>query len=66
MSLFVVSAVVLTVQVASDALCPLEVTGRRVHRMIPGSQLKLYEKASHGLMISHMDELNRDLFDFIS
>jgi len=50
----------------SDALCPLEVTARTVHRMIPGSQLKVYEKASHGLMISHMDELNRDLFDFIS
>jgi len=50
----------------SDVFCRLEVTARRVHRLISGSQLKVYEEAPHGLMISHMDELNRDLFDFIS
>jgi non-heme chloroperoxidase len=50
----------------SDVLARLEVTAQRVHRLIPGSQLKVYEEGPHGLMISHMDELNRDLFDFIS
>jgi non-heme chloroperoxidase len=50
----------------SDVFCPLDVTAQRVHRLIPKSQLKVYEKGPHGLMISHMDELNRDLFDFIS
>jgi hypothetical protein len=28
-------------------------------------QLKVYEGAPHGLFISHMDRLNRDLLDFI-
>jgi non-heme chloroperoxidase len=50
----------------SDVFCPLDVTARVVHRLVPKSQLKVYEKGPHGLMISHMDELNRDLFDFIS
>jgi non-heme chloroperoxidase len=50
----------------SDVFCRLEVTAQRVHRLIPGSRLKVYEGGPHGLMISHMDELNRDLFDFIS
>jgi non-heme chloroperoxidase len=49
----------------SDVFCPLDTTARAVHRLIPGSQLKVYEKGPHGLMISHMDELSRDLFDFI-
>jgi non-heme chloroperoxidase len=50
----------------SDVFCRLEATARRVHQLIPGSQLKVYEDAPHCLMISNMDELNRDLFDFIS
>jgi pimeloyl-ACP methyl ester carboxylesterase len=50
----------------SDVLAPLEVTAQRVHRLIPGSQLKVYKEGPHALMISHMDELNHDLFDFIS
>jgi non-heme chloroperoxidase len=50
----------------SDVLAPLEVTAQRVHRLIPRSQLKVYKEGPHALMISHMNELNRDLFDFIS
>jgi non-heme chloroperoxidase len=49
-----------------DVYCGLEATAQRVHQLIPGSRLKVYEDGPHGLMISHMDELNRDLFDFIS
>jgi non-heme chloroperoxidase len=49
----------------SDVFCPLDATAGVVHRLIAGSQLKVYEKGPHGLMISHMDELNRDLFDFV-
>jgi non-heme chloroperoxidase len=49
----------------SDVFCPLDATARVVHRLVPKSKLKVYEKGPHGLMISHMDELNRDLFDFI-
>jgi non-heme chloroperoxidase len=49
----------------SDVYCRLDATAQSVHRLIPRSQLKVYEKGPHGLMISHMDELNRDLFNFI-
>ncbi len=49
----------------SDVMAPLELTAQRVHRLIPGSQLKVYDEGPHGLMISHMDGLNRDLLDFI-
>ena len=48
-----------------DVSTPLEFTGRKTARLIPGSQLKVYEGAPHGLMFTHMDRLNGDLYDFI-
>jgi pimeloyl-ACP methyl ester carboxylesterase len=47
-----------------DQSAPLDLTGRRVAQLIPGSELKVYEGAPHGLFITHMDRLNRDLVDF--
>jgi pimeloyl-ACP methyl ester carboxylesterase len=49
----------------ADKSAPLELTGRKTARLIPGSQLKVYEGAPHGLMFTHMDRFNRDLHDFI-
>jgi pimeloyl-ACP methyl ester carboxylesterase len=48
-----------------DVSTPLELTGRKTARLIPGSQLKVYEGAPHGLMFTHMDRFNRDLLTFI-
>ena len=48
-----------------DVSTPLELTGRKTARLIPGSQLEVYEGAPHGLMFTHMDRLNRDLLAFI-
>src|SRR5215475_14622464 len=48
-----------------DVSAPLELTGRKTARLIPGSQLKVYEGAPHGLMFTHMDRFNRDLHNFI-
>jgi len=48
-----------------DVSTPLELTGRKTARLIPGSQLKVYEGAPHGLMFTHMDRFNRDLHNFI-
>jgi non-heme chloroperoxidase len=48
-----------------DVSAPLELTGRKTAQLIPGSRLKVYEGAPHGLFITHMDRLNRDLHDFI-
>lgn len=49
-----------------DQSAPLELTGRRVAQLIAGSELKVYEGAPHGLFITHMDRLNRDLVDFVN
>lgn len=44
-----------------DTSTPLDVTSRRTARLIPGSELRIYEGAAHGLPITHMDRLNADL-----
>ncbi|HZS08145.1 MAG TPA: alpha/beta hydrolase [Blastocatellia bacterium] len=49
----------------ADVSAPLELTGRKTARLIPGSQLKVYERAPHGLMFTHLDRFNRDLLAFI-
>ena len=49
----------------ADQSTPLELTGRKTAQLIQGSQLKVYEGAPHGLFITHMERLNRDLLAFI-
>lgn len=46
-----------------DISAPLDFTGRRTADLIPGSQLKVYEGDPHGLFITHMKSLNRELLD---
>jgi non-heme chloroperoxidase len=48
----------------NDTSTPLDVTGRKTASLIRGSQLTVYEGAAHGLPITHMDRLNRDLLAF--
>jgi non-heme chloroperoxidase len=48
----------------ADRTCPIDLTGRRLAQLIPGAELKVYEGAPHGLFITHMERLNRDLRDF--
>lgn len=55
----------LIVQGDADVSAPLERTGRRTAALIPGSQLRVYEGAPHGLMLTHIDRLNADLLAFI-
>ena len=45
----------------NDTSTPLETTARKTAPLIPGSQLKVYEGAAHGLPITHADQLNADL-----
>lgn len=49
----------------ADKSAPLELTGRKTARLLPGSQLKVYEGAPHGLFITHLERVNRDLLAFI-
>jgi pimeloyl-ACP methyl ester carboxylesterase len=60
-----ITAPTLIIHGDKDVSAPLEFTGRKTARLIPGSRLKVYEGAPHGLMFTHMDRFNRDLHDFI-
>jgi non-heme chloroperoxidase len=48
----------------SDALVPIEVSGRRAAQMIPDSSLVVYENASHWPFVTHRERLNRQLVAF--
>jgi pimeloyl-ACP methyl ester carboxylesterase len=49
----------------SDALVPLEVSGRRAAEMIPGCELSVYENASHWPFVTHRERLNEELLAFV-
>ena len=49
-----------------DATVPFEGSGRRTNAAIPHSQLVVLEGAPHGCNVSHPDEFNRALLDFLS
>ncbi|MPZ33887.1 MAG: alpha/beta fold hydrolase [Rhodospirillales bacterium] len=47
-----------------DLVNPLETTAQKAAGLIPGSTLKVYEEAPHGLVITHRDRLARDILAF--
>ncbi len=48
----------------SDAIVPIEVSGRLTHEAIPGSELVVLAGGPHGLNLSHAEELSRVLVEF--
>jgi non-heme chloroperoxidase len=48
-----------------DVFAPLAVTGARTHRMIEHSRLLTYAGASHGLLFTHQERLNREIAGFL-
>lgn len=50
----------------SDATVPFEVSGKRTHEAIAGSELVVIEGAPHGLNVSHAKEFNSALLDFLA
>ncbi|BDI28926.1 arylesterase [Capsulimonas corticalis] len=49
----------------ADAGNPVELTSCKSAELIPRARLKIYENAEHGLILSHKDQLNQDLLEFI-
>jgi pimeloyl-ACP methyl ester carboxylesterase len=49
----------------ADAGVPLELTSRRTHEAIAGSELVVIQGAPHGLVLTHAEEVNRALLDFL-
>ena len=54
----------LIVHGTADKSCPLEMTGKPTAGLIPGSELKIYEGAPHGVLLTHVEQLNKDLMAF--
>ncbi len=49
----------------SDKIVPVEVSSDKTASMIPGSQYLIYKGAPHGLFLTHRDQLNHDLVNFV-
>jgi non-heme chloroperoxidase len=48
-----------------DQVVPYSVGGQKSAAMIEGATLKTYSGAPHGLTVTHQDQLNQDLLDFL-
>ncbi|MBD2900539.1 Arylesterase [Actinomadura sp. RB99] len=49
----------------ADASAPIDLCGRRLAELVPGNRYKEYAGAGHGIFITHADQINQDLLDFI-
>ena len=49
----------------ADQVVPLDVSAKQGHRMVPGSRLEVIEGAPHGLNLTHTDQANALLLDFL-
>jgi non-heme chloroperoxidase len=56
----------LVIHGAQDKSAPIDLTGKRTAALIQGSELKIYEGAPHGLLLTHQNILNADLDRWIS
>lgn len=50
----------------ADNNVPFDASGRRSAEMIPGARLHVVEGGPHGIPLSHADEFNMEVLDFIS
>ena len=47
-----------------DQVSPLERTARQAAEIIPGCELRVYEDAPHGLVLTHRQRLTQDIIAF--
>jgi pimeloyl-ACP methyl ester carboxylesterase len=57
---------VLVVHGDGDAVVPFEVSGRRTADAVKDATVHVVEGGPHGFNVSHADELNRVLLDFLA
>ena len=50
----------------ADTLVPFEASGKRTHELVPDSRLALIEGAPHGFNITHAEQFNQALLDFLA
>jgi pimeloyl-ACP methyl ester carboxylesterase len=61
-----VSVPTLVVHGDADGTVPFEGSGARTHAAIPGSELHVIAGGPHGINVSHADEFNRVVLDFLA
>lgn len=49
----------------ADETVPMATSAQQAAELIPNSKLMVYDDAPHGLNITHADQLNNDLLDFL-
>jgi non-heme chloroperoxidase len=50
----------------ADASAPVEITGAKAAALIPGARLKIYENAPHGLVSTHLPQVEADIVEFVA
>ena len=48
----------------SDASTPVEITGAKAVALIPDARLKIYQNAPHGLVATHLSQVEGDIVEF--
>ncbi|MHA7303584.1 alpha/beta fold hydrolase, partial [Pseudarthrobacter sp. MDT1-22] len=61
-----VTVPVLVLHGEGDATVPFEGSGQRTHATLPGSELRVITGAPHGCNVSHPDEWNEALIQFLA
>ena len=49
----------------ADEVVPIEPTAKQGHKMVPESRLHIIEGAPHGCFLTHKDEVNKTLLEFL-
>lgn len=49
----------------ADAIVPVEISGQIAHERIPNSQLVIIKGGPHGFNVTHADEFNAALVQFL-
>jgi pimeloyl-ACP methyl ester carboxylesterase len=56
---------VLVIAGARDVSAPLELTARRTSALVPDCRLVVYEDAAHGMFLTHVEQVNAELLEFV-
>jgi pimeloyl-ACP methyl ester carboxylesterase len=49
----------------ADRIVPIEASGKRTHELVKGSRLLVVKDGPHGLNLTHAEQINRELLDFL-
>jgi non-heme chloroperoxidase len=60
-----VSVPLLVIHGDADAIVPIEVSGQRAHESVAGSEIVVLERGPHGINVSHAEDFNRALLEFL-